>query len=58
MTHKTGEYGLGLSIVKPLVEMHQGIVGINNEEGKGTKFIIRLPLTESSNNSQGGGKAR
>nr|WP_277348589.1 ATP-binding protein [Bacillus tequilensis] len=45
MTHKTGEYGLGLSIVKPLVEMHQGIVGINNEEGKGTKFIIRLPLT-------------
>ncbi|WP_075750120.1 ATP-binding protein [Bacillus cabrialesii] len=40
-----GEYGLGLSIVKQLVEMHQGTVEIKSEEGKGTKFIIRLPLT-------------
>ncbi|MCL6427600.1 two-component system sensor histidine kinase YclK [Bacillus subtilis] len=40
-----GEYGLGLSIVKQLVEMHQGTVEIQSEEGKGTKFIIRLPLT-------------
>lgn len=40
-----GEYGLGLSIVKRLVEMHQGTVEIQSEEGKGTKFIIRLPLT-------------
>lgn len=40
-----GEYGLGLSIVKQLIEMHQGTVEIKSEEGKGTKFIIRLPLT-------------
>ncbi|MHA6487776.1 ATP-binding protein [Bacillus cabrialesii] len=40
-----GEYGLGLSIVKQLVEMHQGTVEIKSEEGKGTTFIIRLPLT-------------
>ncbi|MDU0154763.1 HAMP domain-containing sensor histidine kinase [Bacillus cabrialesii] len=40
-----GEYGLGLSIVKQLVEMHQGTVEIKSEEGKGTKFIIRLPIT-------------
>lgn len=40
-----GEYGLGLSIVRQLVEMHQGTVEIKSEEGKGTKFIIRLPLT-------------
>ncbi|MEC1550290.1 HAMP domain-containing sensor histidine kinase [Bacillus rugosus] len=39
-----GEYGLGLSIVKQLVEMHQGTVEIKSEEGKGTTFIIRLPL--------------
>ncbi len=40
-----GEYGLGLSIVKQLVEMHQGTVEIKSEKGKGTTFIIRLPLT-------------
>lgn len=33
------------SVVKQLVEMHQGTVEIQSEEGKGTKFIIRLPLT-------------
>ncbi|MCI3986294.1 HAMP domain-containing histidine kinase [Bacillus sp. K7] len=40
-----GEYGLGLSIVKQLVEMHQGTVEIKSEKGKGTTFIIRLPIT-------------
>ncbi|WP_336183858.1 HAMP domain-containing sensor histidine kinase [Bacillus sp. 205(2023)] len=39
-----GEYGLGLSIVKQLVEMHQGTIDIKSEQGKGTTFIIRLPL--------------
>ncbi|MCG8397624.1 HAMP domain-containing histidine kinase [Bacillus atrophaeus] len=39
-----GEYGLGLSIVKQLVEMHQGTVEIESEKGKRTKFTIRLPL--------------
>ncbi|UOY87866.1 HAMP domain-containing histidine kinase [Bacillus glycinifermentans] len=40
-----GEYGLGLSIVRQLVALHQGTVELTSEKNKGTKFVIRLPLT-------------
>jgi two-component system phosphate regulon sensor histidine kinase PhoR len=36
-------YGLGLSIVKALVEMHSGSVGVTSTEESGTEFVIRLP---------------
>jgi signal transduction histidine kinase len=35
--------GLGLSIVKSLVELHGGEVEISSEEGKGTTAVVRLP---------------
>jgi signal transduction histidine kinase len=37
--------GLGLYIVKMLVEAHEGKVSVASELGKGTTFIVHLPLT-------------
>ncbi len=36
--------GIGLNLVKSLVEMHFGLVSINSVEGKWTEVTIRLPL--------------
>ena len=36
--------GLGLSIVKQLIEMHGGNVWVESELGKGSSFILELPL--------------
>lgn len=39
-----GEFGLGLSIVEQLVLMHKGTIDVFSEKGKGTKFVIRMPV--------------
>ncbi|HYK71669.1 MAG TPA: HAMP domain-containing sensor histidine kinase [Pseudoneobacillus sp.] len=39
-----GEFGLGLSIVKQLVHLHNGQIEVTSEKNKGTKFTIRIPL--------------
>lgn len=36
-------YGLGLSIVKALIETHGGTVAVTSTEADGTEFIVRLP---------------
>ncbi|RFB13549.1 sensor histidine kinase [Bacillus sp. HNG] len=38
-----GQFGLGLSIVKQLVQLHNGKIEVSSEIGKGTKFVIRIP---------------
>jgi len=36
--------GLGLYICKTIIELHQGQVGVESEEGKGSTFWFSLPL--------------
>jgi len=38
--------GLGLSLVKEIVEMHKGVVSLRSELGRGTEVILRLPLVQ------------
>ncbi|MCM8792539.1 MAG: cell wall metabolism sensor histidine kinase WalK, partial [Candidatus Omnitrophica bacterium] len=37
--------GIGLSIVKEIIQLHGGKIWAESEKGKGAKFIFRLPLS-------------
>jgi PAS domain S-box-containing protein len=45
-TTKSKGQGFGLAVVKRMTEALSGTVTFESEEGKGTKFIVRLPATK------------
>lgn len=50
-TRKTGGAGIGLTIVKAIVQAHGGTVTAESELGKGSAFTVTLPKTASNESS-------
>ncbi|WP_051241681.1 MASE3 domain-containing protein [Azohydromonas australica] len=46
-TRRFGGTGLGLSITKHIVELMQGSIEVRSEPGRGTCFLVRLPVVEA-----------
>ncbi len=44
---KSGGSGIGLAIVKQLVEIHGGKVDVKSREGEGSQFYVYLPLEKN-----------
>ncbi len=39
-----GGLGIGLALAKRLVEMHEGTIGVSSTLGKGSEFVVSLPV--------------
>lgn len=45
LTRRQEGSGIGLALVKSLVELHGGSVSVESKLGQGSRFLIRLPIT-------------
>jgi signal transduction histidine kinase len=44
---KPGSVGLGLTIAKEIIELHQGSINVWSKPGKGSKFEIKIPVLKN-----------
>jgi CheY-like chemotaxis protein len=44
MVHAQGGLGIGLALVRQIVEMHGGTVGVTSTKNEGSVFVIKIPI--------------
>ncbi|MGV3667953.1 MAG: ATP-binding protein [Leptospira bouyouniensis] len=49
LSEKTNGTGLGLTITKKIVEEMSGTISVSSELGKGSVFIVEIPITQTIN---------
>jgi signal transduction histidine kinase len=47
LTRRYGGMGLGLAVAKAMIEIHNGRIWVESEEGKGSTFIFLLPVEQT-----------
>jgi len=52
LVHNTKGSGLGLSLVRHIVEAHGGEVSVDSVPGQGSKFVIALPVNVAANEAK------
>ena len=49
LSYRVKGSGIGLSLVKSLVELHEGSISLKSQLGIGSEFIVSLPVRSKNN---------